>query len=229
MWRPVMSISRLTRKLSYAALLVRRGGAGALFKQFASRISSTSRYIWLAKEVGPPEPLVSSKVEFSLKPASSEDFQALLGRLGEEKGRDIFEILRRASFFRRGFDGCYFATTAAGDVCHLGWLLTARHNGLIRSEYPAGTDPLGDEEALVENIMTPPRYRGQGIMLSVLHQMEDLARAQGLRRMVAYVEITNTASMSGFNRAGYRPYAEEREVRRFFRIKRTGRIGRQAR
>jgi GNAT superfamily N-acetyltransferase len=191
-------------------------------KQVGSRISSSARYIWLAKEVGPPEPPVSAQVAFSLRPASSVDFQALLGRLGEEKGRDIYEILRRASFFGRGFDGCFVAITASGEGCHLGWLLTFRHNGLIRTEYPAGTDLLGEDEALVENILTLPRYRGQGIMLSVLQQMEDLARAQGLRRMIAYVETSNIPSLKGFERAGYKPFAEELEIRRFFKIRRTG-------
>jgi L-amino acid N-acyltransferase YncA len=63
-------------------------------------------------------------------------------------------------------------------------------------------------------------------MLSVLQQMEDQARAQGLRRMVAYVDTTNTPSLTGFDRAGYKPYAEEKEIRRFFTTKRTGQSGR---
>ena len=221
-----MPKGRLLKKLGYASLLVRRGGTGALLGQLLSRIYSTSTYIWLAKDLGPAQPPVPSKVPFSLQPASPEAFQRVLARLSEEKGRDVFEILRRASFYGRGFDACYFAVTGSGDVCHLGWLLSARHNGLIRSEYPPGTDDLKNDEALVENIFTFPRYRGKGIMLSVLQQMEDQARAQGLRRMVAYVETTNTPSLTGFDRAGYRPYAEETEKRRFFKIRRTGQRGR---
>jgi RimJ/RimL family protein N-acetyltransferase len=221
-----MPKGRLGKKLSYAVLLVRRGGAGTLFAQLLSGLYSTSTYVWLAKDLGPAETPVPSKVPFSLEPASPEAFQEVLARLDREKGRDVFEILRRASFYGRGFDACYFAVTGSGDVCHLGWLLSARHNSLLRSEYPSGTDELNEGEALVENIFTFPRYRGQGIMLSVLRQMEDLARSQGLRRMVAYVATTNTPSLTGFDRAGYKPYADEKEVRRFFKVKRTGRIGR---
>ena len=221
-----MPKGRFLKKLEYASLLVRRGGLGALLGQALSRFYSTSTYIWLAKDVGPARPPIPSKVRFSLQPASPEAFREVLARLSEGKGRDVFEILRRASFYRRGFDACYFALTETGDVCHLGWLLSARHNGLIRSEYPPGTDDLKEDEALVENIFTFPRYRGKGIMLSVLQQMEDQARAQGLRRMVAYVDTTNTPSLTGFDRAGYKPYAEEKEIRRFFTTKRTGQSGR---
>lgn len=221
-----MTDARFLRRLKYAVLLVRRGGTGALLAQLLSRLFSTSTYVWLAKDLGPAGTPVPSKVPFSLQLASPEAFQEVLAGLGREKGRDVFEILRRASFYGRGFDACYFAVTGSGDVCHLGWLLSAKHNALLRSEYPPGTDELDEGEALVENIFTFPRYRGQGIMLSVLRRMEDLARAQGLRRIVAYVATTNTPSLTGFDRAGYEPYAEEKEVRRFFKVKRTGRIGR---
>jgi len=221
-----MPKGRFLKKLHYAFLLVRKGGTGVLLRQLFSRVSSTSTYVWLAKDLGPSSSPGAARTSLALQPASAEAFQGILARLGEEKGKDVFEILRRVSFYERGFDACYLALTDSGDVCHIGWLLSARHNDLIRSEYPPGTDSLKADESLVENIFTFPRYRGKGIMLSVLQQMEDLAGKQGCRRVVAYVDTTNTASLAGFNRAGYKPYGEEKEYRRFFRIRRTGQSGR---
>jgi RimJ/RimL family protein N-acetyltransferase len=212
------------KKLRYASLLVRRGGTGTLLGQFLSRLYSTSTYVWLAKDLGLAEP-PREPVERTLRLASPEDVQGILDGLRHDKGRDVFEILRRVSFYRRGFDACYLAHAASGEACHIGWLLSARHNGLIRSDYPPGTDELQEGEALVENILTFPRHRGRGIMLSVLREMEDLARSQGLRRMIAYVDVNNTPSLKGFERAGYKPFAREKEYRRFFRMKRTGQRG----
>jgi len=221
-----MPKGRLGKKLSYVALLVRRGGLGVLSRQLLSRACSASTYVWLGKDIDPRRLPGDAKPAFPLRPASPEDFRKLLSRLNEQKGQDVFEVLRRVSFFERGFDACYIVDTDSGDCCHFGWLLSARHNGLIRSEYPPGTDPLKEDEALVENIFTFPRYRGKGVMRSVLQQMEDMAGKMGCRRIVAYVDMTNTPSLTGFDRAGYKPYADEKEVRRFFKVKRTGRIGR---
>jgi RimJ/RimL family protein N-acetyltransferase len=220
-----MPKGRLLKKMHYAFLLVRKGGTGVLLRQFFSRVHSTSVYAWLAKDLDPLNAPGAARTSFALQPASPEAFQRILARLSEERGQDVFEILRRVSFYERGFDACYLALTDSGDVCHIGWLLSARHNDLIRSQYPPGTDSLKVDEALVENIFTFPRYRGKGIMLAVLRQMEDLARQQGFRRVVAYVDTTNTPSLAGFNRAGYKPCGEEKEKRRFFRIRRTGQSG----
>lgn len=214
------------KKLKYALLLVRKGGLGVLMRLIFSRIYSTIHYVWLAKELDPQDIFIAPHISFSLEPGSDEAFKNLASRLNEERGRDVFEILRRISFYARGFEACYFFSTDTGDVCHIAWLLTASHNPLIRSQYPAGTDQLGEREVLVENIFTFPRYRGKGIMVSVLGQLEDLARKQGFRRMVAYVEVKNTASLKGFEKAGYFSLGEEKEKRRFFRTRRTGRSDR---
>jgi GNAT superfamily N-acetyltransferase len=223
--RPVMSKGRLVKKLYYAFFLVHKGGTGVLLRQFFSRVYSTSTYVWLAKDLDPAKAPGAARTSFSLQPASPEAFQGISARLNEERGQDVFEILRRVSFYERGFDACYLALTDSGDVCHVAWLLSASHNDLIRSQYPPGTDCLREDDVLVENIFTFPRYRGKGIMLSVIQQLEDLARKQGFRRVVAYVDTTNTPSLAGFNRAGYNPCGEEKEKRRFFRIRRTGKNG----
>jgi len=220
-----MPKGRFLKKVSYAFLLLRKGGLGVLLRQFFSRVYSTSTYVWLAKDLDPLKAPAAARTAFSLQPASPEAFQRILERLNKERGQDVFEILRRVSFYERGFDACYQALTDSGDVCHIGWLLSARHNDLIRSQYPPGTDSLREDEVLVENIFTFPRCRGKGIMLSVLQQLEDLARKQGARRLVAYVDATNTPSLKGFDRAGYKPCGEEKEKRRFFRIRRTGQSG----
>lgn len=223
-----MSQGLRTKKTRYALLLARRGAIGVLLRQVLSRACSTSRYVWLAKELDFAPPSGDAPRSHAPQLATSRDIQDILAGSEGEEGQDLYEILRRVSFFNRGFDDCYLFRTGSGDVCHFGWLLSARHNELIRSHYPPGTSDLAEGEALVENIFTFPSHRGKGVMIEVLSRLEDLARDQGLRRMVAYVEDTNLPSLKGFERAGYRPFAEEREIRRFFKIRRTGQIGRQA-
>src|SRR4030067_497402 len=96
-------------------------------------------------------------------------------------------------------------------------LLSESHNNLIQSQYPPGMSKLEEDEVLLENIFTFPRYRGKGIMTSVTIFLADLARKQGFRRVMAYVDIENKASLKGFLRAGFYSYREEKEKRRFFK------------
>jgi len=213
------------KKLYYAFLLVRKGGFGILVRLFWSRVNSTISYVWLAKDLDPGEAPGSAQIPYSLQSASPEAFRRILARLNGESGQDVFEILRRISFYERGFDACYLASTDSGDVCHVAWLLSVSHNDLIRSQYPAGMCKLEKDEVLLENIFTFPRYRSKGIMTSVTLLLANLARKQGFRRVLAYVDIENKASLRAFLRVGFYYCGEEKERRRFFKIWRSWQSG----
>ncbi len=211
--------------MAYAVELVRRGGIGVLFRQALSRLWSTTSYVWLDKDLGMSGSTADDRPTLSVQPASREAFQGILARAKAERGEDVFEILRRVSFYQRGFDACYLALTDSGEVCHFAWLLSARDNGLILSQYPSGTTSLKEGDVLLENIYTFPSFRGQGIMGAVIRQLQVLARSQGFRRMVAYVDTENKPSLAGFHRAGFRSFGEEIETHRFFRARRSGLSG----
>ena len=191
---------------------------------FFSRIHSTVTYVWLAKDL--IEPAELPQIPYTLQAASSRDFRNISATLEGERGQDVFEILRRISFFERGFDACYLAFTDSGQVCHMAWLLSASHNDLIESQYPAGMRRLQEDEVLQENIFTFPSYRSKGVMNSTTLCLADLARNQGFRRILAYVDIENKTSLRGFLRAGFHYCEGEKEERRFFRIRRSGQNGR---
>lgn len=210
---------RLVRKTYYAFLLARKGGLGIFLRQFWSRVYSKTSYVWLAKDLDSRESLHSPPIQYSLQPAAPGAFiRKLLDGLNGESSHDVFEILRRVSFYERGFETCYLALTESGEVCHVSWLLSASHNDLIRTQYPSGMRELEDGEVLQENVFTFPRYRRKGIMTSVTLDLANIARNQGFRRVLAYVDIENRTSLRAFHRAGFRSYDEEQEVRRFFRI-----------
>lgn len=209
---------RVVRKIYYALLLARKGGLGIFLRQFWSRVYSKTSYVWLAKDLDSGGGLHSPPIRYSLQPAVPGAFRKLLDGLNGESSQDVFEILRRVSFYERGFDACYLALTDSGEVCHVSWLLSASHNDLIRTQYPPGMRELEEGEVLQENVFTFPRYRSKGIMTSVTLDLANIARNEGFRRVLAYVDIENRTSLRAFHRAGFRSYDEEQEVRRFFRI-----------
>ncbi len=208
----------LLRKVYYALLLTRKGGLGIFLRKFWLRMYSKTNYVWLVRDLDRVVNFQPPLIRYSLQPTTPRTFRILLDSLNGENGQDKFEILRRISFYQRGFETCYIALTESGEICHLSWLLSARHNDLIRDQYPPGMRELDDGEILLENIFTFPPYRRKGIMTSVTLDLANIARGQGFRRVLAYVDIENKPSLRAFHRAGFRSYDEESEVRRFFRI-----------
>jgi GNAT superfamily N-acetyltransferase len=214
----ITSKKRIPRKVYYALLLARKGGLGIYVCQFWSRVYSKTSYVWLAKELDSGVSPYPASIRYSLRPAAPGEFRSLLDGLNGESSQDVFEILRRVSFYQRGFDSCYLALTDLGEVCHVTWMLSESHNDLIRSQYPSGMRELDESEVLQENVFTFPRFRRRGLMTAVTVELANIARSQGFRRVLTYVDIENKTSLRAFDRAGFRSYDEEQEVRRFFRI-----------
>jgi len=220
-------IRHARKKIYYALLLIKKGGLGIFLRQFWSRLYSSTSYLWLVKDLdseGNYFSSPSSEIEYSLQLADPSGFRKkLLSNLNRERGQDIFEILRRISFYERGFDACYLALTDSGEVCHVAWLLSASHNDLIRTHYPSGMRELEEDEVLQENVFTFPPYRNKGIMTSITLDLTEIAKSRGFHRVLAYVDTKNGTSLRSFQRAGFRVHDEEQEFRRFFRIwKRKG-------
>jgi GNAT superfamily N-acetyltransferase len=212
--------TRSLRKAYYAFLLARRGGLGIFLRQLWSRVYSKTSYVWLAKDLDTGTSLHSPRMRYFLQSATPGAFRKLLQGLNGESSQDIFEILRRVSFYEKGFDRCYLALTDLGEVCHMSWLLSASHNDLIRTQYPPRMRELEEGEVLQENVFTFRRYRRKGIMTSIILDLANMARNLGFRRVLAYVDIENRASLRAFHRAGFRSYDGEEEIRRFFTIRR---------
>ncbi len=205
------------KKLRYAFFLAKRGGVGTLLRQFRERVYGNTTYVWLVKELragDAPPPYIP----YSLREAEPGAFRYLLDGINGEASRDAYEMLRRLSYHSRGFAPCYLAFTPEGEVCHFSWLLSARSNKLIRTNYPAGMRELKDDEVLQENSFTFPRFRGKGVMTAVTLALAEMARKQGFRRVLAYVDRHNVASLKAFRRAGFMPFDEDTEVRRLMRI-----------
>jgi hypothetical protein len=206
------------KKVHYALLLIRKGGLGLFLRQFWWRLFSKTHYIWYSKDLEFSVESNASAVQYTLHPASNAAIRKMVDYFDELNGQDVFEILRRLSYYDRGFDSCYLALTDSGNICHIAWLLTAKHNDLIQTNYPPGMRLLKENEAMVENVFTFSRYKSKGIMASVISDLLQIAKNNGIRRVLAYVDNENTISQRCLLSAGFRPYDEEREIRRCFKI-----------
>ena len=106
-------------KVRYALLLLKIGGPGVFLKQLGRQIFSTATYFGLEKSLeGETAPVVTGAPEYSLQPASPEDMEEILQKVGSEGKESAHELIQRKWFYESGFHNCYVArTTENADIC----------------------------------------------------------------------------------------------------------------
>lgn len=132
-------------------------------------------------------------------PADGLEFRQLTSDdLAALKVDDTAFIERQMNRLER-FDGCYaYGVFADGRLSHISWMLPPQ---AIRRDIPLVFDP-GADEAEITCCETLPGFRGRGIYGFAIGNLLQLAKAQGVRRVLMKTTADNTASQSGIEKAG---------------------------
>lgn len=212
-----MLLNRAFRKIHYAILLVRIGGPGVLFHQLRRQIYSRATFLGLEKDLDTGGDHIPCQVEYSLQPASKQDMEEILHRSRSDGKESVHELLQRKWFYESGFHNCYVARACdAGELSHLDWLISAEDHNVVSQGFQGRLPRLGEGEVLLENVFTFEKYRGKGIMASVIAELCEIAGGKGFKRMLAYVRDDNVPALKGFERAGFKRFEEVPEVKFLF-------------
>jgi len=92
-------------------------------------------------------------------------------------------------FLARAADGCY---------CTYTWIVSSRYN---RRRYPTMR---GEQSLFLGPVYTDPRYRGQNIVARVMQYAIHYAKVHGYGPFYGLVAPTNTASIRGCDKAGWK-------------------------
>jgi ribosomal protein S18 acetylase RimI-like enzyme len=161
--------------------------------------------------------LLSSRFTYSLQPASEKDIEELLTKAKTESKASAHELIERKWFYESGFCDCYVArTTDAGELCFIAWLVSPKDSSVMSQGFRSRLPSLKEDELLLENCYTFERYRGNGIMPSVVGRLCELARSQGFKRLITYVRQDNRASLRAFDKLGLRKFEEIPELKLLF-------------
>ena len=129
------------------------------------------------------------------------------------------EALTRASAYQlleSGLTTCYIGVTEEGPV-YMQFLVTADQNERLAEVYGGLFPPLADDEGLLEFAFTLQQHRTRPVMPTVLLRLIEIARDQGLRRVVMYVHADNPTLIRFYLRVGFVPFAVRVQKRRLFR------------
>jgi RimJ/RimL family protein N-acetyltransferase len=115
-----------------------------------------------------------------------------------------------------GLATCYVGVTEDGPV-YMQFLVTADQNKRLAEVYGGLFPPLADDEGLLEFAFSLQQHRARPVMPSVLLQLIEIAREQGLRRVVMYVHANSPSLIRFYLRVGFVPFAVRVEKSRLFR------------
>jgi RimJ/RimL family protein N-acetyltransferase len=134
-------------------------------------------------------------------------------------GTPRVEALTRAgarNLLESGLTTCYVGVTEDRPV-YMQFLVTADQNERLAEVYGGLFPPLADDEGLLEFAFSLQQHRARPVMPSVLLRLIEIAKEQGLRRVVMYVHANSPSLIRFYLRVGFVPYAVRVERWRLFR------------
>ena len=140
----------------------------------------------------------ASRLTYSIGIADKGDLESLVDRLGELEWNERKEIATRVFFAKAGFRHCYLGRAADGQPVYMQWLIYPDENEIIAKHFRSRFYPLKPNQIMLENAFTFPRFRGLGPLPSVSAELLTIARDQGYKTAVAYIQKNQLVSLNEF-------------------------------
>lgn len=209
--------SRALKKLYFALLILRYGGAALFLRHLKCQIYDSAIFLGLEKDLNVECIPVPCQVDYSLHVASEEDVWEMQLRAKSEGGESVYELIGRKWYYDSGFRDCYIArVNGTNELCFVQFMMSLADYDSIDQSYKSILPRLKEDEVWLENSYTFKKYRGKKVMSSVLVDLEKIAQDRGFRRMVTYIREDNIASIKGCERAGFTIFEQIPETKLLF-------------
>lgn len=169
---------------------------------FAKNIISSNHYYILKTNLGLANASPTSRFKMTIK--KIEDYEQLIPVFKELDPLSRKELYVRLQFLNAGFKNCYAAFTNDGKIVFLQWLIEPFENGIIHKYYRQRFYPLKDNQVMIENAFTFPKYRGYGLLPFVTQRIMAIAKDSGYKTCLSYIKKDNIASLNEFMNMGFK-------------------------
>lgn len=139
-----------------------------------------------------------SRFSYFLKTGEKSDFQFLVERIDRFDLNSRREIVSRLFFQQAGFRHCYFAKTPDGQPVYMQWLIYPDENEIIAKHFRSRFYPLKPNQIMLENAFTFRRFRGLGLLPNISAELLTIARDQGYKTAVTYIQKNQIVSLNEF-------------------------------
>lgn len=172
--------------------------------------SNTSTYC-LRRDLEIPFPAPEARIPISVRRLADDDIPKVFGNMSKLPVPDRADLYARWAHWNADIPTCYVAVTGDGVPAYVQWLMGPEQNEKIQA-YFNGTFPvLAPDEALLENALALPEFRGKGIMPAAMARIAEQAKSLGARYVLTFVERHQVRSLKGCKKAGFVPYMMRQE------------------
>jgi hypothetical protein len=191
------------------------------FKYSAKNILFLDHYYILYLNLSSLKTPTKSRFNYALRLAQKSEFEDLIENLPEFDLDARKEIISRIFFYQAGFKHCYFVRTTNGQLAYMQWLIYPDENEIIAKNFRSRFCPLKANQIMLENAFTFPKFRGLGLLPGVSAELLTMARNQGYKNAIVYIQKNQMASLNEFVRMNFKIRKIVREYKIFGITKRT--------
>ncbi len=211
----------MAAQIYFTAVLLKMGGLKVFLKQLKHQIYSRSAQVSFTLDLQENEiPQIEAKIKYSLQIASKKDMDEIMQKAKSESKDMVQKLVYRRWIYEDGYRNCYIARTAdTNELCFIQFIIYPQDDKIVNGRFRSWFPRLKEDETYLEGTYTFEKFRGNRLHPSVTADQLRICKAQGFKRVVAYTEKTNEASLKGAERAGFKPIGEvpERKILFFTR------------
>lgn len=119
------------------------------------------------------------------------------------------------------FQKCYVAKTKDAIPCARLWAIDSSQNEKLKNIWGETFPTLKQNEVLLENVFTVPKFRGMGIIPAFIYDTCELIKKDGAKYAITFALASNNNTSRAFYYAGFHPYILREVKWLFFRKKVT--------
>ncbi len=178
-------------------------GFNQTFKLALNNLFSINHYYILKKNLSSLNTGNQLKSNIEIKKVNNDDLNDIVKTIKMLDPIDRKEIVSRILFYKSGFKNCYVAKKK-DDIAYIQWLIYPYENSIIKENYQRIFYPLGENQVMIENAFTFPKYRGIGLMEAVTLKLLSIAKKEGYKFAVGYIRKDRIISLNEFIKMGFK-------------------------
>jgi hypothetical protein len=199
-----MACPRDKGRVGQLPYLYRRLGGKTMLRLLGSRILSINHFYILGKNLlSPADGAPAFAIKAPVTEATEEDIAQIEASLETLEENERKEVVGRLLFYWSGFRNCYVVKNG-GKIAFLQWIIYPSENGIIQEKFSTKFSPLGENQVMIENAFTFPRYRGMGYLRHGTSHLLEVARSKGYKSAVSYIRKDRVDSLNEFVKMGFR-------------------------
>ena len=203
--------ARVSERLGAISSMVSAGDTGGVRAALREGLWSSADWYGLRKDLTIHHDVPESRIPITVRRATDDDFEVLLGGDGEDARLVRYQQRVVAS----GIPTCWVAVTNTAEPCFMQWMIAPTSNDQLRAVFGPEFPLLEPHQILMEAAFTPNRFRGQRIAARAISLITEQA-PEGATEAWTYVKgLDSPDRPRPSTRAGFRPAVRKTKRWRF--------------